>query len=132
MKYLLDTNVCIRYLNGQSIAIRDKIRSLNPDDIVLCSVVKSELYFGACKSNRPEKTLSKLEPFLAFFKSLPFDDLAARVYGKVRSELEKDGTPIGPYDLQIASIALANNLILVTHNVREFSRVSGLVIEDWE
>ncbi len=132
MKYLLDTNVCIRYLNGQSIAIRDKIRSLNPDDIVLCSVVKSELYFGAFKSNRPEKTLSKLEPFLAFFKSLPFDDLAARVYGKIRSELEKDGTPIGPYDLQIASIALANNLILVTHNVREFSRVSGLMIEDWE
>jgi tRNA(fMet)-specific endonuclease VapC len=62
---------------------------------------------------------------------LPFDDAAAEVYGRIRAELASRGTPIGPYDLMIAATALANNLILVTHNTREFARVSGLVLEDW-
>lgn len=66
------------------------------------------------------------------FTSLPFDDIAAERFGDIRSYLADLGTPIGPYDLQIAAIALANNLILVTHNVDEFSRVEGLQLEDWE
>ena len=66
------------------------------------------------------------------FVSLPFDDAAASVYAIIRAHLESAGTPIGPYDLQIAAIALANGLTLVTHNTREFSRVPGLLLEDWE
>ena len=72
------------------------------------------------------------QKFLNNFVSLPFDDAAATIFGEIRSSLAAKGTPIGPYDLQIAAIALANNLILVTHNTREFSRIADLKLEDWE
>lgn len=132
MKYLLDTNVCARYLNGKSPAIRERIRATSRDDIAVCSVVKAELFYGAMRSNNPQKTLANQQQFLNLFVSLPFDDNVALVYGEIRAQLTALGTPIGPNDFQIAAIALANNLILVTHNVREFSRVNGLRIEDWE
>ncbi len=132
MKYLLDTNVCIKYLNGTSESIKKHIERLHPTEIAICSVVKSELFAGACKSQNKNKTIEKLKIFFAPIISLPFDDEAAAGYGNIRADLEKKGTPIGPYDLQIASIAVLNDLILVTHNVREFSRVEGLKIEDWE
>lgn len=90
------------------------------------------MFAGAYKSKNKEKTLDKLKIFFSPIKSLPFTDEAAEVYGNIRADLEKKGTPIGPYDLQIASIAVLNNLTLVTHNVREFSRVEDLKIEDWE
>jgi len=132
MIYLLDTNACIRYLNGRSPKVRNRLQSLRPDDVALCSVVKAELFAGAAKSVDPAKTLARLSTFMAPFVSLPFDDPAAEVYGSVRAQLEAAGTPIGPHDLQIAAIALVNTLILVTHNTREFGRVVGLQIEDWE
>ncbi|WP_414620818.1 type II toxin-antitoxin system tRNA(fMet)-specific endonuclease VapC [Calothrix sp. CCY 0018] len=132
MKYLLDTNVCARYLNGKSPAVRERIRATNRDDIAVCSVVKAELFYGAMRSNNPQKTLANQQQFLNLFVSLPFDDNVALIYGEIRAQLTALGTPIGPNDFQIAAIALANNLILVTHNTREFSRVDGLQIEDWE
>jgi tRNA(fMet)-specific endonuclease VapC len=95
-------------------------------------VVKSELFAGAYKSKNKEKILDKLKIFFSPLKSLSFNDEAAEAYGKIRADLEKKGTPIGPYDLQIASIAVFNDLTLVTHNKREFRRVEGLDIEDWE
>jgi tRNA(fMet)-specific endonuclease VapC len=132
MSYLLDTNVCIRYLNGQSQAIRQRLESAEPEDILLCSIVKAELLYGVAKSGHPARNLSRLERFLAPFVSLPFDDEAAAVYGQLRSRLEKAGTLIGPNDLLIASVAVANSVTLVTHNVREFGRVTDLALEDWE
>jgi tRNA(fMet)-specific endonuclease VapC len=132
VRYLLDTNVCARYLNGKSLAIRERLRATNIADIAVCSVVKGELFYGAIKSNNPERTLARQQEFLQLFVSLPFDDSAALIYGRIRAELSANGTPIGPNDFQIAGIAMANNLILVTHNTREFSRVNGLQIEDWE
>ena len=105
---------------------------MSPDAVNVCSIVKAEMYAGAMKSNDPARTRSKQQAFLAQFISLPFDDAAAEVYAIIRTHLEAQGTPIGPYDLQIAAIALANNLILVTHNTREFSRIPGLMLEDWE
>ncbi len=132
MSYLLDTNTCIRYLNGRSDNVRKNIESKRPQDIMVCSVVKAELFYGSVKSLNPEKNLEKQRRFVDRFVSHPFDDRAADAYSRVRSQLEKSGTPIGPNDMLIASIALANNLILVTHNTREFSRVEGLDIEDWE
>jgi tRNA(fMet)-specific endonuclease VapC len=130
--YLLDTNVCVRYLNGRSVAIRERLQTTNAEDIVVCSVVKAELFYGAMKSNIPQRTLANQQQFLDLFKSLPFDDEAATVYGRIRAHLAALGTPIGANDLQIAAIALTHNLILVTHNTREFSRVPGLRLEDWE
>ena len=132
MTFLLDTNVCIRYLNGRSENIRTRLEATNPTEIVLCSIVKAELFYGAIKSNHPARNLAKLQHFVDHFVSLPFDDEAAESYGHIRTQLEQIGTPIGPNDLQIAAIAMANDLTLVTHNVREFSRVTNLVIDDWE
>ena len=132
MIYLLDTNVCARYLNGKSLAIRQRLRSTNLTDIAVCSVVKGELFYGAMKSNNLEKTLDRQQELLKLFVSLPFDDDASFIYGRIRAELSTKGIIIGANDLQIAAIAMVNNLILVTHNVREFSRVNGLRFEDWE
>ncbi len=132
MKYLLDTNTCIRHLNQRSNTITQRLRQTSEDDIVLCSVVKAELFFGAMKSQNPEKTLLKQRAFGERFESLPFDDSCAVIYGRIRADLQRAGTPIGANDLMIASIALANDLTLITHNTREFVRVTNLRIEDWE
>lgn len=132
MIYLLDTNVCVQYLNGRSEAIRERIQQTDADDIAVCSIVKAELFYGAQRSQHPERNLARQQQFLNLFLSLPFDDEAAMVYGRIRAHLAAQGTPIGSNDVQIAAIALANDLILVTHNTGEFSRVSGLRLEDWE
>ena len=132
MKYLLDSNTCIRYLNQRSQSIIDKMELMSPNDIVVCSIVKAEMYFGAKRSHNPTKSRAEQDTFLALFQSLPFDDAAAEFYSEIRAELTSRGTPIGPNDLMIAAIALANNLILITHNTREFSRINGLKLEDWE
>lgn len=132
MSYMLDTNACIHYLNNPDSPIRHRMSLLRPADVLVCSMVKAELYYGAYRSSRRPETFSALERFLSLLTSLPFDDTAAHVYGKIRSELSSKGTPIGPNDLIIASIALANGVTLVTHNTREFGRVDGLRFEDWQ
>jgi tRNA(fMet)-specific endonuclease VapC len=132
MKYLLDTNTCIRYLNRRSVSIIRRMDAESPEDIVVCSVTRAELIFGAMKSNSLEKTRAAQREFLEPLATLPFDDAAAEHYGRIRAQLETAGTPIGPNDLLIAAIALTHDLIVVTHNTREFSRVNGLKIEDWE
>jgi tRNA(fMet)-specific endonuclease VapC len=106
--------------------------SSHPDNIVVCSIVKAELLYGVAKSNKPKRNLTRVLRFLDPFVSLPFDDSAAQVYGQIRALLEKSGALIGPNDLLIAATAIVHNATLVTHNVREFSRVKGLAIEDWE
>lgn len=132
MKYLLDTNVCIQFITGRSFAIKDKIEHSDLSSIYICSVVRGELEYGARKSKYPEKTLSVLINFLSNFSEIDYDSAAAKQYGIIRAELEKLGQPIGPYDMQIASIALANDFTLVSHNTGEFERVNGLLLEDWE
>ncbi len=101
-------------------------------DIRLCAPVKAELLYGALRSADPAKNLLRVGNFVQPFAGLPFDDLAADRFARLRRDLESQGTMIGPYDLQIAAIALANALTLVTHNTKEFSRVPGLILEDWE
>jgi tRNA(fMet)-specific endonuclease VapC len=131
MKYLLDTNVCIKYLN-ENLRIRRKLESTDLAEIAICSVVKLELFYGAMRSDNPDRVWQKVKRFLEVFVSLPLDDIAALNAGRIRAQLANAGTPIGYNDLLIASIALAHNLILVTHNTKEFVRVEGLKIEDWE
>ena len=113
MRYLLDTNVCIRYLNGQSDKIRQQLSEKAPEQIVLCSVVKAELFYGAQKSQHAARNLEKVLQFAGRFVSLPFDDNSAEAYGRIRAQLEQTGTPIGPNDLMIAAIAVANDVVLV-------------------
>ncbi|MBN1562284.1 MAG: type II toxin-antitoxin system VapC family toxin [Anaerolineae bacterium] len=132
MKYLLDTNICIRYLNGRSPAVFARLNALSPAEVCVCSIVKFELRYGALRSDYKDKTLAEQEKFLSRFVSLPFDDKAQEYAAQIRADLAHTGTPIGPYDLLIAAIALANDVILVTHNVREFNRVPNLIIDDWE
>jgi len=132
LKYLLDTNACINYLNYPQAKVAAVIRSVPLHEIAVCSVVKAELFFGSRKSKNPATNLGKQLQFLDQFESLSFDDEAANAYANIRADLTAKGTIIGPYDLQIAAIAIANNLTLVTHNVSEFSRVAGVRIEDWE
>ena len=93
---------------------------------------QSRVVYGARTSQNPQRSLQKQQIFVNRFVSLPFDDQAAEEYSHIRAELEQAGTPIGPNDLMIAAIALANNVTLITHNTQEFERITGLQIEDWE
>lgn len=130
--YLLDTNACIRILNNSSKDLVERLRWHDSSEIRLCSVVKAELLHGAQKSSRVAENLELLKHFFTPFQSIPFDDASAEHYGQIRRDLERAGTPIGPNDFLIAATARAHGLVLITHNVREFSRVSGLQVEDWE
>jgi len=132
LTYLLDTNACIEYLNGRSRRVVESLQSKTPEEIVVCSVVKAELRYGAERSRNPREAFAVLDEFLTPYRSLPFDDECARVYGRIRAQLAQAGNPIGPNDLLIAATAIAFGAVLVTHNTREFSRVEGLAREDWQ
>lgn len=132
MTYLLDTNTCIKYLNGTSAPIHAQLGNIGEHDVVLCSVVEAELVFGVLKSARPVENMQKLRQFTERFESLPFDHGAIEKYAQIRLALEKAGRPIGANDLLIASIAASHGLTLVTHNTAEFRRVSDLRVVDWE
>ena len=108
MIYLLDTNTCIQYLNSRSSLVVDKLKTHNPNDIVLCDIVKLELYYGAYKSERKDKNLQLLSEFFQEFHSLPFDAQAAKKAGEIRAKLAALGTPIGPYDLHPSSDRLSS------------------------
>lgn len=95
MKWMLDTNACIRHLNGRAPQLKQRIDAANPNDLLVCSVVKAELFFRAAQSSSPTTTLQRQKEFLAHFTSLPFDDIAADLYGPIRAELKASGTPIG-------------------------------------
>lgn len=130
--YLLDTNACIRVLNNRSPSLVAKLRSHEPSELCLCSVVKAELLFGAYNSARPAENVRVLQVFFAPYQSLPFDDACAEHYGRIRFDLQRQGIAISGNDLFIAAIALAHAVTLVTANTREFSRVVGLELENWE
>jgi tRNA(fMet)-specific endonuclease VapC len=132
MKYILDTNVCINFLRGKSKSIAEKIVKVAADNRVIPSVVRAELFHGAYKSAKPEENIKKVREFLKIHPSLSFDDSASEIFGRIRANLERRGLIIGPYDLQIAAISIANNCTLVTNNTKEFSRIEELKIEDWE
>ncbi len=133
MKYLLDTNTCVQFLRlGTASPVAARLAGATPGEVVLCSVVVGELLFGALRSRDAAKNLADVRTFAAGFRSLDFDAGAAEEYARVRADLAAKGTPIGPNDLLIAAIALANGLTLITHNTVEFSRVVGLTLDDWQ
>ena len=134
MIYLLDTNAWVAYLRQSHAGLIARLQRESPDDVVLCSVVLGELCYGAVRSGptREAANFALITHLRQQFASLPFDYDAAEEYGRLRADLTKRGMIIGPNDLMIAAIALANDVKLVTHNTAEFSRVPGLTIEDWQ
>ncbi len=130
--YLLDSNVCIHLLNNRHSQIEQHFRTSSPEEIAMCSVVKSELLFGARHSQKVEANLQLLKHFFAPLSSLPFDDRCAEEYGLIRADLSSQGKVIGTNDLLMASIAKAHDAVLVTHNTKEFSRITGLRLVDWQ
>jgi tRNA(fMet)-specific endonuclease VapC len=131
MKYMLDTNICIYVIKHKPQSVIEKFLSHAPEELCISSITYAELMHGVEKSQAIEKNRLALSLFLSPIEILNFDDLAAEEYGKIRADLEKNGTPIGPMDMLIAGHAKSRNLILVTNNTREFIRVEGLSLEDW-
>jgi len=129
MKYLLDANAVIAMLKGEP-AMLARLHAQLPADFGLPSIVAHELYYGAYKSQRAAANLARIEALQ--FEVVPLEAEDAQHAGEIRAHLAAAGTPIGPYDVLIAGQARARNLILVTHNVREFARVAGVTFEDWQ
>ena len=130
-RYLLDTNACIA-MTKRTAGVWERIREVGMHSLYLCAPVKAELWFGACKSQRVAENQARLRLFFNDLPSVPFDDAAAECCGEIRAVLARQGQPIGPYDLQIAAIALARGFTVVTNNTHEFIRVPGLAVEDWQ
>ena len=131
MKYFLDTNIIVYALNGRYPAVVSHFQRVPAMAIVIPSVVAAEIAYGARKSYDYEKTIQLYQKFMGHFEIVPFTGLSAACYGRIRAELEAAGQVIGANDMLIAATAMAENGILVTHNTREFSRIRGLVLEDW-
>lgn len=131
MKYYLDTNIIIYALNGKFPAIMSHFQKVPSVSIVVPSIVMAEIEYSARKSYDYRKTIDLYRKFTDYFEIEPFNTRAAECYGIIRAELEKSGTPIDANDMLIAAITLADDGILVTHNTKEFSRISRLHIEDW-
>lgn len=130
--FLFDTNCWIVLLKGRSANLEARWRNMTSAELVTCSVVKAELWHGAHKYQDPAGRSCILNLWLEPYRSLPFDDAAARQYAVIRHYLEGRGEIIGPNDLKIAAICLAYDLTLVTTNGKEFGRVPGLRVEDWK
>ena len=130
IKYMLDTNICIFTIKNKPQIVRESFNR-HSGQLCISAITLMELIYGAEKSAAPEKNLSVVEGFVARLEVLAFDNDAAAQAGMIRSELARAGTPIGHYDQMIAGHARSQGLIVVTNNVREFERVSGLRIEDW-
>jgi tRNA(fMet)-specific endonuclease VapC len=128
--FLLDTNICIHAIKREA-AVLSRLADRSPDDFGISAVTLAELWFGAAKSRRPQRTRASVEAFLKPFETLPFGRDAAQEYAEIRLQLEEAGRPIGERDLMIAAIARSLRLTVVTRNVREFSRVRGLRVESW-
>ncbi len=130
LKYMLDTDIIIYTIKNRPAQIR-KLFKQHKDQISISTVTLGELVFGAEHSQQVERNLADIEAMTAQLEVLPFDNKAAYHFGQIRSGLYRTGRPIEPYDMMIAGHARSLGLILVTSNVREFTRVPGLVIENW-
>lgn len=130
MKYMLDTNMCI-YAQKNIPQVIEKIKNNFQYGVAISSITLAELEFGVQASANVEKNTIALYKFLSIVEILDFDSSAAIEYGKIRADLKRKGTPIGNMDMLIAAHAKSENLIVVTHNTREFERVEGLKLEDW-
>ena len=130
LTYMLDTNICIYVMKNYPLELREKFNTL-AEQLCISSITLGELHYGAEKSARRIENLAAIDHFVARLEVLPFAEKAAVHYGQVRAELERAGMPCGPHDMQIGGHARSEGLIVVTNNMREFARMSGLRTENW-
>lgn len=131
MKYYLDTNIIIYSIKGSFPAIIGHFMQVPSESVAIPSIVVAEIEYGARKSYNYDRTIDLYRKFMQPFQIIRFGDSAAIQYGIIRSTLERSGNVIGPNDMEIAAITLADDAVLVTHNTSEFGRINGLKIEDW-
>ena len=124
--------ICIYILNNSSLKLTEKLLATPPNKIKVPSIVKAELLYGAAKSKRKKENRAIVDKFLSAMEIVPFEEVSAEYYAEIRAKLETSGKIIGPNDLLIASIVLANNGTLVTNNLKEFSRVPKLKVVNWK
>jgi tRNA(fMet)-specific endonuclease VapC len=131
MRYLLDTDICIYLIKNRPPEVPEQFKRHPPTEVAISTITVFELEYGAEKSKQRQKAKKALARFTSPLTVLDMDRAAAHEAARIRAELEHAGTPIGPYDILIAGLAKSRGLTLVTNNLREFSRVSGLVLENW-
>ena len=131
LRYLIDTDACVAFLAGADGKLRDRWQKTPASQLALCSVVRGELDSGAWGTRDPFGTLAKVDRLFSAYRSLPYDDRTASIYGRVVADLRRDGKSIGVSDTMIAAIGLAQGLVVVTRNVKHFSRVEGLDVQRW-
>lgn len=131
MKYMLDTNICIFAIRNSNDNVLKKFREHLDDELYISSITLAELMYGVEKNRKPEQNRNALLQFLTLIDIKEFSEKAAIEYGKIRAFLENQGTPIGPLDTLIAAHAVSENMILVTHNTKEFLRIPDLTVENW-
>ena len=131
MRYMLDTNICIYLIKHKPLQVFEKLQEHNPDEICISAVTYAELVHGVEKSKAVERNRLALTILLSNIEILDFDMKVAEEYGRIRADLEKKGTPIGPLDMMIAGHAKSLGYTVVTNNVGEFKRVEGLQYENW-
>jgi len=131
IKYLIDTNICIYIMNKCPIGIIHKFKQFDVGEIGVSTITVSELQHGVSKSKNRRLNKQRIEEFLSPLEILPYDEIAATIYGDIRVQLEKHGEPIGPLDLLIAAHSLSRNLVLISNNEKEFKRVKNLKVENW-
>ncbi len=130
MKFLLDTNACIHFLNGTSDRLVQRILEAGPEKVAISSITLAELHFGAARSGKPDANLERVESFAEELVSYPFDDECVARFGRIKAEMLAAGRPTPDFDLAIAAVAMTHSLTVVTAE-RHFTEVSGLASADW-
>ena len=130
MIYLLDTDICIYWLKGKT-TVRDRVNKVDWTDIAICVITVSELYFGAYNSRKIETNLIAAETFIQSLTVLSLSNDTLKKFGELKAQLRQAGKPVADFDLLIASVALTENLILVTNNTRHYQRIPGLKLDNW-
>jgi tRNA(fMet)-specific endonuclease VapC len=131
IRYLLDTNICIYLIKKHPPEVLARFQEIRLEQLYIPTVTVFELYYGIEKNNSQQRNLAALEHFIAPLTVMGFSLDAAKKAAKIRSDLQKQGTPIGAYDIQIAAIACASDMTLLTNNTGEFARVKGLKLVNW-
>lgn len=131
MRILLDTNICIYIIKKKPADVINRFLDIEPGEIAVSSITLAELQFGVMKSSDPVRNQEALDKFIAPLEVIDFDYSDTIEYGRIRAYLESKGTPIGPLDTLIAAQALSKGLILVSNNIKEFTRVPELLLENW-
>lgn len=130
MQYLLDTDTCIYWLNGKK-SVRDKLLEIGFQEVSICVITVSELYFGAYNSSKIKQNLTTAEIFIQNISILPLSNQTLKQFGQLKAQLRKAGTPVADFDLLIASVAITENLTLVTNNTRHYQRIPNLILDNW-